>query len=181
MNIHYCAVRLSNSNPWYFAVAKLLYLTFVLRHSNKTAIFLYTYWCHTFDSYTEHVLKTALLDMIDREDTGSLLVITSNSNLFIKHDFVNNFQNYKILYRGTCCCSPNRCTQCSTLLWHRWSSKCSNRSTNKWTNSRAYITAIWRRTTVSRCHVCQHTTLTVMKMKVFPIRMWRQVVWYVRR
>jgi len=42
MNIQYCSVRLSSSNTWYFTLATLLHLTFVLHHSHKTAISLYS-------------------------------------------------------------------------------------------------------------------------------------------
>jgi len=69
-----------------------------------------------FDSYTEHVLMTALLDMIGRQDAGSLLVITGKWNFCMMHDFVNNFLCDIYLFRGTFYCSPSRCTQFSTLL-----------------------------------------------------------------
>jgi len=48
MHIHYCAVRLSSSSHWYVANTTFLYLTFILRNSNKIAVFLFTYWCNTF-------------------------------------------------------------------------------------------------------------------------------------
>ena len=52
------------------------------------------YFYTRFDSYTKHVLMAAVLDMIDRQNAGSLLVITCKWNFFMKHDFVNNILYY---------------------------------------------------------------------------------------
>jgi len=122
-----------------------------------------------FDSYTEHVLMTALLDMIARYDACSLLVITCKWNFCMKHDFINNFLCYKIPFRGTCYCSPNSCSQCSTLLWHHCSSKCSNRSANKRTNSRAIVSAIWSRTAVSKCHLYWYWYIRQLQLGKDPV------------
>jgi len=41
---------------------------------------------------------TAFLDMIDRYDDGSLLIITYKWNLFIKHNFVKNVMEYIFIF-----------------------------------------------------------------------------------